>query len=620
MKKVLLSLTSLLFVFNVSSINADEIENMDNSEIEVKDVVENEVSNDTVINNEDVNETVIANDESKTYVASVNGVNYETLDEAINAAGDNGTIELLNDAIITVGSINNTVTIRGNGYKITVPRQEKNGLGYLDVRGKLNLYNVKIYFTRPAKTNEWSLYISSNAYFNLYNSECVFENMGIYADGQANINLDNSKMTLTNMKYTSMMSDNISKLNIKNKSEFKISKPMEINGITGFDITVDNSTLSIEDCASQGMVYGSLILINKATAKFVNCSTAINLYGGQEVVVNEGSKLTITKSAERAIMSQSKYTGLIVKKGGELTVTECGYGWTKDGEEKHYASKGAITMGVYGWYESKQEVRIYRHSAVINFEDGAIVNITNNAVRGITFSGKSAYIGNTTVITNNGGERVAVGGGIYNIYGTVTISNGAKIYNNHANTSSDDIYNSGENATIELVNTGNDWILDDCDDEIDNWYDDNKENRWNAHGKTEDEVYVEEVSSKKYDKELTVKAAHNIYGKVIARYVDKNGKEIASEEITTGKYRSEYATSEKEIQYYELIKIEGNEKGTYGLEDIVVTYIYEYVGGIGGDDPEFPRTGVETNNIVEIISMLSLAMLGTTILLKKKLM
>lgn len=102
MKKVLLSLTSLLFIFNVSSISADEIENMDNSEIEVNNVVENEINNDTVVNNEDVNETVIANDESKTYVASVNGVNYETLDEAINAANDNDTVILLSNATTRV--------------------------------------------------------------------------------------------------------------------------------------------------------------------------------------------------------------------------------------------------------------------------------------------------------------------------------------------------------------------------------------------------------------------------------------------------------------------------------------------------------------------------------------
>ena len=620
MKKVLLSLTSLLFIFNVSFVNAEEIEvlnNEDNESTEVLESNDNEVieNDEAILNNE--NEVT----DVKTYVAELNGVNYETLDEAISIAKDSDTITLLSDTDITVGSINKVVTIKGNGFKLNVPRQEKQEGGYLAIYGTLNLYNTKIYFVREAKANEWSLYVSPNSSFNLYNSECVFENMGIYADGEAKINLDNSKMTLTNMKYTSMMSDNISKLNIKNGSVFTISKPMDINGMTGFDVLVDNSKLNIEDCASQGMVYGSLTLTNNAVARFVNCSTGINLYRNQAVTVEGNSELIITKSAERAIMSQAGYTGLIVRKGSKLSVTECGYGWKKtDDETKHYASKGAITMGVYGWYESKGEVRIYRQKAEINFEDGAIVNITNNSVRGITFSGNKAYIGNTTTITNNGGESVAVGGGIYNIYGTITINEGAKIYNNHANTSSDDIYNSGENATIELINTNKDWILDDCNDNIDNWYDDSKDNRWNAHGKTEEEVHVEEVNSKKYNEELTIKAAHNIYSNVIARYVDKDGKEISEEVITNGKYRSEYQTNEKEIQYYELIEVKGETKGTYGLNDIVVTYIYEYVGGTGGDDPEFPRTGIESNSLIEIMTVVSFIALGTTVILKKKLM
>ena len=38
------------------------------------------------------------------------------------------------------------------------------------------------------------------------------------------------------------------------------------------------------------------------------------------------------------------------------------------------------------------------------------------------------------------------------------------------------------------------------------------------------------------------------------------------------------------------------------------------------EEPEFPRTGIESNNIVEIITMVSLVALGTTIVLKKKFM
>lgn len=109
-------------------------------------------------------------------------------------------------------------------------------------------------------------------------------------------------------------------------------------------------------------------------------------------------------------------------------------------------------------------------------------------------------------------------------------------------------------------------------------------------------------------------------GNLTVKYVDENGKELADTIYNSEMVGKEYTTEEKEFQYYELLKVEGNKTGIYTEEDTLVVYVYTYVGGTGGDDPDFPRTGIESNNIVEIISMLSLVALGTTILLKKKLM
>ena len=658
------------------------------------------VENNESANTEEI--VLLANDEVKTYVAKIGDVNYETLDEAIIAANETDEIFLLSDATITVGKIDKDITIKGNGFKITVPRQESEEHGCLSLYKKFSLYNTTIHFTSEARgENDWSLHMAAGSIFNLYNSNVIFEQVGIYAYAVSTINLDNSKMTLSNMKYTSMMSEgSFSKLNIMNNSEFKIAKPMDINGITGYDILVDNSTLDIEDCANQGMVYGSLKLTNRATAKFINCTTAINLYKTNEVIVEGNSELYISKSAERAIMSQSRYTGLIVRSGSKLTVTESGYGWKKtDDEAKHYASKGVITMGVYGWYVNPytlaEKLLVYHHNAVINFEDGAIVNITNNYVRGITFSGKSAYIGNTTTITNNGGDRVAVGGGIYNEYGEITISDGARIYNNHANTSSDDIYNNEKNAVINLIKTGNDWILDDCNDAIDNWYDDSTNARWNAHGETSEEDHILIVNNGKIEGKAEIKAAHNVLGKVIVKYLDKktnkelsetietidvvgnlyitnakdiknyalvdvkgevkgsyikgtieviyyyekvkgkviahyvdmiSGEKLTDSASTTGEVESKYETVEKSFEYYQLNRVEGNTTGEYIDGVIEVTDYYEFVGGTGGNDepeeptnPDFPVTGVETNNTLEFTLLFSLISLIGTIIIRKKL-
>lgn len=629
MKKVLLSLVAFLMIFN--TVFAEEVEILENQESTtiVEGTINNEENTAEVINNEATKEIVLAaNEDVKTYVAKIGNTNYETLDEAINNASNSDTIELLDDTTLTVGEIKKgqTVTIKGNGFKITVPRQNSEE-GYLAIRGTLNLYNTKMYFTRTAtEATNWSTYLGAGSFFNLYNSELVYENIGIYADAVATINLDKSKMALSNMKYTAMMSDGaFSVLNIKNKSEFTISNPMDINGITGFNINVDNSTLNIKDCKRQGMVYGSLKLTNHAKANFINCTTGINLYNTNEVTVDGTSELYMSKCAERAIISQSRYTALIVKKGGKLTVTESGYAWKKtDDESIHYASKGVITMGILGWLENRQKLYIYRGKAVLNFEDGAIVNITNNYVRGITFSGANAYIGNTTTITNNGGERVAVGGGIYNLFGNMTISKDAKIYNNHAANGGDDIYVTGK-GSIDFGKTGTDWTLNggkkdktgeskDCTDKIDGWYDDSKNSRWNAHDK--ENKHVDEIPANAYEGTLSIKAAHGIYGKLIVRYVDTKGNVLNKELTYSEKVDTEYATIEKEFEDYSLVKVDGETKGKYIDGTITVTYIYEFTSGTGGND--VPETGIDTSNALEITTLFSVITLITTIILRKR--
>ena len=103
-------------------------------------------------------------------------------------------------------------------------------------------------------------------------------------------------------------------------------------------------------------------------------------------------------------------------------------------------------------------------------------------------------------------------------------------------------------------------------------------------------------------------------------YIDDEGKELSENIILRGKVDSEYTSSEKEFEYYELIEVKGNKTGKYTLDNQEVIYIYSFVGGMGGDiiDPAFPKTGVEDSNLPEVIFSLSSLLLAGTILLKKK--
>ena len=113
-------------------------------------------------------------------------------------------------------------------------------------------------------------------------------------------------------------------------------------------------------------------------------------------------------------------------------------------------------------------------------------------------------------------------------------------------------------------------------------------------------------------------------GKVITKYVDEDGKVLLEETTTNGQVGTDYQTSPATITDYELINAIGEVKGKYTKEDIVVTYVYQYVMGEGGDDtkgePDIPYTGIESDSYLLEYSLMGTSALGLILLsiLKKK--
>lgn len=109
-------------------------------------------------------------------------------------------------------------------------------------------------------------------------------------------------------------------------------------------------------------------------------------------------------------------------------------------------------------------------------------------------------------------------------------------------------------------------------------------------------------------------------GNVIARYVDEDGKELTTEVISSGYINTEYKSESKEFEGYELIETKGEETGTYTKEDIVVTYVYQFVMGQGEEEEEeeteeIVNTGSTINvtlmsAVTVIISALSLSLIS----------
>ena len=118
-------------------------------------------------------------------------------------------------------------------------------------------------------------------------------------------------------------------------------------------------------------------------------------------------------------------------------------------------------------------------------EAGATINITDNYCSGLSNNGVCEFEEgvNLTITGNNNDKGTSShGGGIYNSgnAANLTLPSDAVIYNNHADTAGDDIFNN-TTSTITFGKVGSDWTLEDCGDEITGWFDDSKGSRWEAH-------------------------------------------------------------------------------------------------------------------------------------------
>mgnify|MGYP004518534783 FL=1 len=537
--------------------------------------------------------------------AKIGDNEYNTLDAAIEDAKDGDVIELINDASIeTTIAINNSITINGNNKTITISKLPSDD-GRLSISSNVTLNNVTVdHANDNDNQNAWSVYMSSTGVLNLNDSTYILRIHGLYASPEATINLNNSKLIAKDMTYTAFMQgdveDKYAYINLFNNSLLKISDISNSsagNGTNWFDITADNSHISVTDCARQGLVGGRLELKNGSTADYSSNEIGFTLYELDYVIVNEGTTLNINNNSSVGIW---QYGGEVrIKDNGTLNMTGNGFGRGLDSVGKY----NGATINIANYYGNAKVV----------FEDNATVKINNNYTRGITNRGE-VYVGSMTEIMNNGlvtidGKMIPqYGGGIYNT-GIMTISKNVKLYNNHARLAGDDIYNIG---TVTFSNVGEDWILDDCEHKINGWYDDAENSRWEAHDK--ENLHIDLIEGGEYtsvteDGEiagaLAIKAAHDNIGKVVINYLDSDSNKLTEEVTITGEVGSEYTTIKKEFDDYTFIMVEGPTSGEYDFDTIYVTYYYDKNTGTGDIMP--PQTGFEPSTInssrVEVITV-----------------
>ena len=442
-------------------------------------------------------------------VARIGSVEYATLDEAIAAAADGDTIELLADCTTAGMNLSKKLTIDGGEAKRTITFNDKG----IALWGKsLTFKNCNVVMNGIGSTPytaEWNwmaVCASKDASLMLENTEMTM----IGAEGNnahAIYFCSNNKLNLTN-----------SKLEIKNYKQDALEWD---GGDGGYNVSITNSTF-ISDHNRSGFTGTFYATIDNSTVKVIN-SLGNGSNGTYYTIKNESDVLFDGNgawgiSAWRIDMSNKS----------TLTATNNGYSgvWTRVLNVDPTCTLDVEGNGTKAFNSSTNPGIFFQgndtHKSII--EKGANVTIKNNAGAGI-YTKQAACnltINAAAVITNNGTGAVNkdkigadMGGGIYNV-GTIVLCPEVELYNNHAAKAGDDIYNA-EGASIAFGGLGSDWWLDgapDCDDKIhkiDGWYEDDANGtRWQAHKEKPEDNHILSViaPNQPIEGKVAVKAAH----------------------------------------------------------------------------------------------------------------
>lgn len=443
-------------------------------------------------------------------VAKIGDVYYETLDEAVEAAQEGETIELLADATTNGLNIHKTLTIQAADQlseKPTITFENYGiAIGYGD-KGKsmeLTLRNVNVNMQDIGMTPaygewNWQSICASSATFTLDNVTMVMDGENaegaigsdtgkpktvhaIYLTNNCTLNLLNgTSLTIQNYDEDALEWDGGNSTYKVNIIDSTYISDGNRSGFTGtFLAEIDNSTVKVLNSTGNGSNGTYYTIKNNSNVEFDNNgSWGISAY---KIDMTGNSVLTATDNA---------YSGVWVR------ILNVDSTCTLDVERNGYEGDWSLSKisGLNTGATSSAGITFWGNTTASCIESGAKVTIQDNAGSGIAgLQGVSNLTIGSATIVNNGknSENLSemYGGGIFTV-GTIKLSGDVVIYNNHATTAGDDIcfMPNQETRTLEFGQVGEDWLLDDCKDldncdaegKINGWYDDSKDARWNAH-------------------------------------------------------------------------------------------------------------------------------------------
>ena len=430
------------------------------------------------------------------YVAQIGDQLYETLDDAIAEAEDGVTIELLGDANLTK-TLDKSMTINGNGHTVT---SQNVRYGFSNDR-KLIFQNITLDFNYDIEVENPSFSSDLALFYVNGDTDFTFENSTIYMDGSGasnrlhgiyydscsgTVTLENSTLEITNFPEDAIewggQSD--SYLNIRNSN---YTSDRNRSGFTGtFQATISNSNVDVLNSTGNGSNGTHFEITDNSVVNFLD-NTSHGLSAG--ILKIDHSTVTATGNGGNGIHTNND---LYITNHSIVTV---------ENNDCSISSQWTIPGAIHIQDQSGNSV----------IDGTSHVTIKNNSGSGILLKQGTLTVqdGADITITNNEAQKLGYGGGINN-RGTLVLPSAAILYNNHAATAGDDIYNT-EAASITFGPVGSNWALDgepDCTDDIDGWYDDSTNARWKAHGNRP--YHVDEVQSGTITGLAALKAAHDL--------------------------------------------------------------------------------------------------------------
>ncbi|MCD7751193.1 MAG: hypothetical protein LUI10_05570 [Lachnospiraceae bacterium] len=481
--------------------------------------------------------TKVSATEAEGAVAQIGDMTYATLDEAIAAASGGDTIVVLKSTTVSkinlrnsnYGGIDIDLTIKGaDGVNPTITFTDA---GIQTSSHTLTIEDCTIVMNDLQAPNvSWgTIFFDTGGVMNLNNVTMTLDGTnapsggtnaiythGIYFYGSNTLNITNSTVTIQNypqdaLEWNGTDGDRATyDLNIVNSTFICDGNRSGLAGT--FDMKIDNSIVKVTNSTGNGSNGTYYTITNKSYVEFANNRNwGISAY---RIDMSDNSTLTAHDNGWSGVWVR------ILNVDGTSTLDVERNGAKSDG----YTTNAGIFFQGNGSYTSTIEA-----GAKVTIKDNAGSGIyTNQSVCNLTINTDAVITNNGTGAVDANGHGAKYGGGVYNI-GTMVLCDDVIIYNNHADEAGDDIYSNGvKSITFGDVNSNAAWVLDDCDDVIDGWYEDGYETvtleyadgssldttqRWSANCECEGYIYTELKDSGTYiGTVVAYKAAHGYNG------------------------------------------------------------------------------------------------------------